>query len=164
MELIMPELGVFFWTVVAFVLVWALLRKFAWQPILNMLSERDASIENALNAAENARAEMQKLESKNEELIKAAKLEREKLLKEAQDIKDSMIVEAREQAKNETERMLENANKAINAEREKAFAEMKKEIVQYSIIIAEKILRKNFENKEEQMNLAEKYMQDLKVN
>lgn len=164
MELIMPELGVFFWTVVTFLLVWVILRKFAWKPILNMLNERDETIENALNAAENARIEMQKLESKNEELIKEAKLEREKLLKEAQAIKDSMITEAREHAKTETARMLENANKAINAEREKAFSEMKKEIVQYSIEIAEKILRKTFDDKKEQVELAEKYMQDLKVN
>lgn len=164
MELIMPELGVFFWTVVAFLLVWAILRKFAWKPILNMLNERDASIENALNAAENARSEMQKLEAKNQEIIKSAKLEREKLLKEAHEIKNSMIVEAREQAKGEASRMIENANKEIRAERDKAFSEIKKEIVDYSIQIAEKVLRKKFEDKQEQVQLAEKYMQDIKVN
>ncbi|MFO7863949.1 MAG: F0F1 ATP synthase subunit B [Salinivirgaceae bacterium] len=164
MEIIMPELGVFFWTMVAFLIVWFILRKFAWKPILNMLHERDQSIEDALNAAENAKIEMKQFEEKNQQLLKEAKLEREKLLKEAEETQKRIMSEARESAKAETNKMIEQAHKTIKADREAAFAEMKNEIVDYSIQIAEKILRQTLDNKEEQKKIAEQYMSSIKVN
>ncbi len=164
MEIVMPEVGVIFWTVLAFLVVWFILRKFAWKPILNMLNERNQYIDNGLRMAEKAKEEMQKMEARYEELIKEAKFEREKLLKEARDSQDKIISEARESAQKETAQLIEKARKKIEAEREAAFAEMKNEIVDYSVQIAEKILRKEFDNKNMQKEVAERYMKDIKIN
>lgn len=164
MEIVMPEVGVIFWTVLAFLIVWFILRKFAWKPILNMLNERNQYIDNGLQMAEKAKEEMQKMEARNEELIKETKFERENLLKEARDSQDKIISEARESAKKETAQLIEKARKKIEAEREAAFAEMKNEIVDYSVQIAEKILRKEFDNKNMQKEVAERYMKDIKIN
>jgi F-type H+-transporting ATPase subunit b len=164
MEIIMPEIGVIFWTFLSFLVVFFILRKFAWKPIINMLNERDQSIEQALSSADSARKEMQKLEMKNEELVKEAKLERESLLKEAKDTQTKIISEARESAKDEAKRMIEKARKEISAEREAAFAEMKNEIVSYAVEIAEKILRQELQDKDKQQQVAEKYLDDIKRN
>ncbi len=164
MEIIMPELGVIFWSVLAFLIVWYILRKYAWKPILKMLSERNKTIANALKSADKARIDMEKFQAKNEELLKAAKLEREQLLKEARDTRAKIISEASENAKDEAGKMIEKAKKDIQSERETAFAEMKNEIVDYAIQISEKILRKEFENKKTQKEAAERYMKDIKIN
>lgn len=164
MEIIMPELGVIFWTLLSFFIVFFVLRKYAWKPIMNMLKERDQSIEQALNSADNARKEMQKLESKNEELVKEAKRERETLLKEAKETQTKIISEARDSAKGEASRMIDKARKEIRAEREAAFAEMKNEIVGYAVDIAEKILRQELQDKDKQTEIAEKYLSDIKKN
>jgi F-type H+-transporting ATPase subunit b len=164
MEIIMPEIGVIFWTFLSFLVVFFVLRKFAWKPIISMLNERDQSIEQALTSADTARKEMQKLELKNEELVKEAKLEREALLKEAKDTQIKIISEARESAKDEANKMIEKARKEISAERETAFAEMKNEIVSYAVEIAEKILRQELQDKDKQKLVAEKYLDDIKKN
>lgn len=164
MEIIMPEIGVIFWTFLSFLVVFFILRKFAWKPIMNMLKERDQSIKQALSSADNARKEMQKLESKNEALVKEAKLERESLLKEAKDTQTRIISEARDSAKDEAGRMIEKARKEIKAEREAAFTEMKDEIVSYAVEIAEKILRQELQDKKKQKEVAEKYLNDIKKN
>lgn len=164
MEIIMPEIGVIFWTFLSFLVVFFVLRKFAWKPIINMLKERDQSIEQALSSADYARKEMQKLEAKNEELVKEAKLERESLLKEAKATQTKIISEARESAKEEANKMIEKARKEIAAERESALAEMKNEIVSFSIEIAEKVLRQQLQDKDKQKLMAEKYLDDIKKN
>ncbi|WP_462280430.1 F0F1 ATP synthase subunit B [Salinivirga cyanobacteriivorans] len=164
MEIIMPEIGVIFWTIIAFLIVWFILRKFAWKPILKMLEERNHYINEAMHSADKAREEMKEMEARNNELVKEAKLERENLLREARDTQDKIISEARESAKKEASQMIEKARKEISAERESAFAEMKNEIVNYSVEIAEKVLRKEFDNKNTQKEVAERYINDIKTN
>ena len=163
MEIIMPEIGLFFWTIVAFLIVWYVLRRFAWKPILKILREREHSIDEALQSADKAREQMKSLEAKNDQLLKEAKLEREKLLKEAHETQKQMINEARENAKEEASQMIDKARKEIEAERNAAFAEMKNEIVEYSVQIAEKILRKEFDDPKTQKDVAGRYMKDIKT-
>lgn len=164
MEIIRPEIGAIFWTILSFLIAWIILRQFAWKPILNVLRERDKSIKRALQSADSAKEEMKRLEAKNEEMVKEAKLERESLLNEAREQQSKILNEARENAKEETERMISKARKEIEAERKEAFSEMKNEIVDYSIQIAEKILRKELDNKEAQKEVAEQYIKDINTN
>ena len=164
MEIILPEFGVIFWTVVAFLIVWYILRKFAWKPILTMLETRDKSIENALNSAESAREEMASLKSENEKMAKKARVEREQMLKEARESQNKILAEARESAKVEAAKLIEKARRDIKAERENAFLDMKKQLVEYSVEIAEKILRNELQDPNNQKKMAEQYIEDIKLN
>ena len=164
MEIILPEFGVIFWTVLTFLVVWYILRKFAWKPILNMLETRDKSIESALNSAEDARKEMAILKSENDKMAKKARVEREQMLKEARESQNKILAEARENAKEEAAKLIEKARRDIKDERENAFLDMKKQLVEYSVDIAEKILRNELQDPGNQKKMAEQYIKDIKFN
>src|SRR6056297_3225728 len=119
MELVTPNLGTIFWMVIIVGIVAFILKKFAWKPILNALYEREESIETALNAAQQARQEMDKLKAGNEELLAQARKEKESILREAMNLKESVIAEAREKASAETQRSIEHARQQIQNERAK---------------------------------------------
>ncbi len=150
MELLLPDPGLFFWTLIIVLAIFLLLKKFAWGPILNALKEREESIDNAIKSADNARKEMAKLQSDNEKLLAEARIERDKILKEANEIKTSLIEEAKKTAQSEGNRMIEEAKEAIKRERNAALSELKNQVATLSIEIAEKVLNKKFENAAEQ--------------
>jgi len=164
MEIILPEFGVIFWTVLTFLVVWYILRKFAWKPILNMLETRDKSIESALNSAEDARKEMAIIKSENDKMAKKARVEREQMLKEARESQNKILAEDRENAKEEAAKLIEKARRDIKDERENAFLDMKKQLVEYSVDIAEKILRNELQDPGNQKKMAEQYIKDIKFN
>jgi F-type H+-transporting ATPase subunit b len=142
----------------------ALMVKFAWKPILNSLEERESGIEDALAAAENARKEMQNLQSDNEKLLKEAREEREAMMKEARDIRNNMIAEAKEDAKEVTTKLIENAQAVIIQERQAAIAEIKKNVAELSIGIAESLIKKELSNKKDQLELVEGILKDITLN
>ena len=150
--------------VLGFSVVFFILRRFAWGPILNMLKEREQSIEKALQAADEARQEMSKLKSTQEGLLQDARLERDKLMEEARRIREQMIEKAREEAASETSKMLEQARKQIESDKLSAISEIRDQVATLSVDIAEKILRKQLENREEQQNLIKDQLHDLKMN
>src|SRR5690606_25548277 len=108
MNLLTPEFGLFFWTLLAFLVVWFILKKFAWKPILNMLQERETGIADSIATAEKVKVEMQQLQSQNETLLKEAREERTQMLKEAKETKERIINEAKEQAKVEAAKVMED--------------------------------------------------------
>jgi len=142
----------------------ALMVKFAWKPILNSLEERESGIENALAAAENARKEMQNLQADNERLVKEARAERDAMMKEARDIRDNMLAEAKEDAKEVTTKLIENAQASIIQEKQAALAELKKNVAELSIGIAESVIKKELSNKTDQLNLVEGILKDVTLN
>ncbi|MGB6150471.1 MAG: F0F1 ATP synthase subunit B [Pricia sp.] len=141
-----------------------LLVKFAWKPILTSLNERESGIEDALKAAENARKEMQNLQADNEKLLKEARAEREAMLKEAREIKDKMITDSKEQAKVEGDKMIKQAQSAIESEKKAAMADIKNQVAELSVEIAEKVLKEQLSNKNEQLKLVENLLGDVKLN
>jgi F-type H+-transporting ATPase subunit b len=156
--------GLFFWQTLIFLLLIFLLRKFAWKPILDAVNEREDGIKNALLSAENAKRDMQNLRSDNEKLLAAARVERDVILKEAREIKDKIISEAKEDAQVQAGKMIEQAKAAINSEKNAAMAELKNQVSNLSIEIAEKVLREELSNKESQTKLVEKMLGDAKLN
>lgn len=162
--LITPEPGLFIWSVVIFLVFFLLLRKLAWRPILNALNKREQSIEEALQSAEKARNEMANLKNENEKLLNEAKVEREKILKEARTMKESIIAEARDAAKVEGDRMIAKAKEAIESEKNAALAQVKNQVAILSVDIAEKILRKKFENHSEQQALVSELIKEIHLN
>jgi len=164
MELINPDLGTIFWTTIAFLFVLLILRKFAWRPILTFLKEREYSIENALQAAEKARKEMSRLQLDNEKIIAEAKNEHDKILKEAREIKESILDSAKEQAINESKKLIDQARIGIKNEKINAMKEIKNQVTILSIEIAGKILQKKLSSDREQQELIEKSLRDIKLN
>jgi len=141
-----------------------LMVKFAWKPILNSLEERESGIENALAAAENARKEMQNLTADNERMMKEARAERDAMMKEAREIRDKMIADAKEDAKEVTSKLIETAQNSIQQEKQAALAELKKNVADLSIGIAESVLKKELSSKKEQIALVEEQLEDVTLN
>ena len=156
--------GLFFWQTLIFLLLIFLLRKFAWKPILKAVNEREEGIKNALLSAENAKKEMQNLKSDNEKLLADARVERDVILKEAREIKDKIISEAKEDAQIQAGKLIEQAKAAINSEKNAAMTELKNQVSNLYIEIAEKVLREELSNKESQTKLVEKMLGDVKLN
>jgi F-type H+-transporting ATPase subunit b len=164
MDLVTPGLGLIFWSVLTFLFLLFILRKFAWKPILDAVSEREEGIRNALLSAENAKKEMQNLKSDNEKLLADARLERDAMMKDAREIKEKMIADAKTEAQVQGQKMIEQAKAAINSEKNAAMAELKNQVSFLSIEIAEKVLKDESSNKEAQTKLVEKMLGDIKLN
>jgi F-type H+-transporting ATPase subunit b len=153
MELVTPEIGLIFWTTIVFVLLLIVLKKYAWKPILTAVDERNKSIEDALKAADKAKEEMLSLNADNERILMEAKKERDILLKEGREIKDSIIAEAKDKAKIESDKILITTKEQINNEKMKAITELKNQVAEMSIDIAEKILKSELSDKNKQKEL-----------
>ena len=158
------SLGLFILQAIIFVGLIFLLKKFAWKPILDAVNEREDGIKNALLSAENAKKEMQNLQASNERTLQEARLERDNLLKDAREIKDKMIADAKEEAQTQGLRMIEQAKIAIESEKNAAMAELKLHVSTLSVEIAEKLLKDELSNKDSQMKLVEKMLDDAKLN
>jgi F-type H+-transporting ATPase subunit b len=138
--------------------------KFAWKPILTSLNERESGIEDALAAAENAKKEMQNLQADNKKLLKEAVAERDQLMKEAREMRDKMLADAKDDAKEVTQTLIENAQAAIAQEKQAAIAELKKNVADLSISIAESVIKKELTSKEDQLKHVEEILKDVTLN
>ncbi len=164
MDLVTPGIGLIFWQVIAFLVLLFVLKKYAWKPVLNAIKSREERIKGALASAEEAKEEMKKLKADNEVIIKEAKDERNKLLQEAREIKSQMIEDAKAQAGIESKKMIESAKLKIESEKDAAVSEIKKLVAVFSVDIAEKILKKELDDKKEQQALISSSLKDLKLN
>jgi F-type H+-transporting ATPase subunit b len=164
MELVTPAIGLIFWTAVVFILLVILLKKFAWKPILTAVDKRNESIENALKAAEKAKEDIENLTADNERILNEAKLERDALLKEAREIKDKVIAEAKDKAKIEAEKILVSAKEQITNEKMAAITELKNQVAELSIEIAEKIIKSELQDLNKQKELVTSAISDKDLN
>ena len=155
------SVGLFFWQSLLFIALILLLKKFAWGPILTAVEEREEGIKDALEAAEKAKAEMQALNADNERILAGARIERDVLLKEAREMKDKIVNEAKDQANTEADKILISAKEQINNEKMKAITELKNQVADMSIDIAEKILKSELSDKNKQNELVS---EALKIN
>ena len=164
MDLITPQFGLIFWMVVTFLTVLFILKKFAWKPILSALSEREKSIQDALDNAKKTKEEMTALKADNERLIQEVRGERDKMLREARDTKDAIIAESKSKAQAEANKILAAARETLNMEKNAALTELKNQVASMSIEIAEKILRHELSNDEKQKALVENLIKDISLN
>ena len=163
MELVTPEIGLVFWTTVSFLILFFLLAKFAWKPIMGAIDDRERSIEDALLKAEAAKDEMARLTNENEALLKETRAERDLILQEAKKLKDQIIHEAKDSAQKEGARQIELARIEINNQKNIAMADVKNQVAALSLEIAEKILRKQFEDQSKQDDLVADLLKEVKL-
>ena len=164
MDLVTPDIGLIFWTTISFAILYFILSKFAWKPILGAVNEREKSIKDALSAAEKAKEEMVNLKADNEKILNEAKLQRESLLKEAREIKSKIIADAEIQATEKANKLIDAAKTAIENEKSAAMKELQNTVVDLSFNIAEKLLTKELDNKEKQLDNIQDILDKSKFN
>jgi len=164
MSLLTPNPGLIFWMLVVFLLVVFILAKFAWKPIIKGLKDRENEIQGALDLAERTRAEMVKLKSDNEKLIAEANAVRDQILRDAKDAADRTILESKDKAAVEAQKMIESAREAIRNEQQVAVTKIRKEVAILSLEIAEKVLHRELKDKEAQEQLIAELASSARLN
>ena len=164
MELLTPGVGLIFWQTVIFLILFGILAGFVWKPVSDALRKRDEFINDSLNAAEQAKKDIELLKEDNEELLKEARAERDTLIKEATKVANQIKEDAKAETSKITEKMIEDAKATIETEKKSALAEVKKEVAKLSLLIAEKVIRKNLESDKSQKQLVQDFIKDLKIN
>ncbi len=163
MNIVAPE-SLILWTTIIFIILLILLRKFAWTPILGAVRTRETSINDALAAAEKAKLEMQNMHADNEKLLQEARAEREGMMKEARELKAKMIADSKEEARAEADKMVAQAQAAIEAEKKAAIAEMKQTVASLSLEIAEKVVKHELSDSDRQLKLVNEMLGEAKLN
>ncbi len=164
MELLTPGSGLIIWQIFIFLLLIILLGKLAWKPILGSLKEREQSIQQALDAAEQAKKEMANLKAENESLLREAREERDKILKTAREAANRIHDEAQTDAKKNADKIIEDAKAIIQTEKNAALRDVKAQVASFSLEVAEKLIKKNLADDKAQKDLAETYIKELKLN
>ncbi len=164
MQLLTPAFGLLIWTMVAFLIVFFILKKFAWPAIVGGLKKREENITEALATADKVRAEMAQMKNENEALLVLAREERGKLLKEARETKDKIINEAKEQAKAEANKIITETQAAIITQKMAALTDVKNQVGKLVIEVSEKILRRELANKEAQEAHIKSLVNEVKMN
>jgi F-type H+-transporting ATPase subunit b len=164
MELLLPEIGLLFWTLLAFLIVFFILKKFAWPAIVKGLSDREASITEALATAEKVKLEMAQLKNDNEALLIKTREERSAILKEAKEIKDKMVNDAKEEAKAAAAKIMADAQATIQQQKMAALTDLKNQIGNLVIATSEKVLRKELSNKADQENYIKTLAAEVRLN
>lgn len=164
MELLLPGVGLIFWTLIAFLFVFIILRKFAWKPILASLNAREASIASAIASAESMRAEMALMKNENEALLAQARDERAKMIKEAKDTGAKMLSEAKDKARIEYDRIVAEAQIAIQQQKNSALTDVKNQVGKLVIEVSEKVLRRELGNRNEQEGFIKQQAEIVNLN
>jgi F-type H+-transporting ATPase subunit b len=164
MGLVTPELGTFIWMFVSFASVFFLLKKYVWPAIVDAIDERNSSIKEALLSAESAKEEMTKLHADNQKILKEARREREGMLKEAKEMGAQIVSEAKRKATEEADKVVEAARQSIESEKYAALSEIKSQVASLSVEIAEKVLRHQLEDDQQQKDYFQKLMKEVRIN
>ncbi len=164
MDLLLPHLGLIVWTLLAFLIVLLILKKFAWVPILKGLNDRETNIAESIASAERVKLEMAQMKNENEAILTAAREERATMIKEAKITKDKMIADAKEEAKVQATKIITEANAAIQQQKMAAITDIKNQVGKLVVEVSEKVLRRELANKSEQENFINQLAQEIKLN
>lgn len=164
MELVTPAVGQLFWGAIVFIILLLLLGKYAWKPILKAVDDREQSIQESLDVARKTNAEMKQLQAQNENVLKEARIERDQMMKDAATTGKKMIADAQIAAKEESGKIIADAQRVINSEKAAAMSEIKTQVAALSLEIAEKVIRGELTSDAKQKALAQKLAEDINVN
>lgn len=163
-SLIAPSFGLIFWMLIGFGILVFILAKFAWPVITKSIAKREEYIETQLAEAERIKNELANMEKKHNEMLAKTKAERDKILADARKVSEKMYEDAKIKANNEAMALIEEAKKTINFEKMKAMTDIKNEIANLSIDIAEKLIRKELSDKDKQNQLVEEWIKGINLN
>lgn len=163
MALLTPEIGLLFWMVLCFVIVLFILGKFAWPVITGMIEERGEYIENSLLAAKEANEKLQNIKAESEKILAEAKNEQLNILREATKMKEQIIAEAKTKAEDEAAIIIDGAKANIQQEKENAIKDIRAQVAELSVEVAEKVLRKNLSSDESQLEMINKMLDEINI-
>ncbi len=164
MRLVTPDIGTIFWMLLMFIILLIILKKFAWKPILNALRNREESIEESLRTADRVKKEMEKLQADNEKIMAEARKERDRMMKETKKTSEEFLNEAKNKASEESKKIIQSARVQIENEKDAAIADIRIQVAELSVDIAEKILQEKLKDDKAQQELMEKLLKDVKMN
>ena len=162
-SLLTPDPGLVFWMIIAFGLVLFILAKFGFPVILDKLDSRKKFIDESLVAAKQAYDKLENVKTQNKLLIEEANRERSQIISDAAKQRDLILDKAKEKAIKEANQIVSNARQQIIQEREEAIIAIRREIAVVSVDIAEKVLRKNLQEKEDQMSMIERLVDEINL-
>lgn len=163
MSLITPDFGLFFWMAVVFILVLAILWKWGFPSIVNMVNSRKEFIDDSLRKAHEANERLANIQKEGETMLQNAREKQAQILKDAADTRDAIVVKAQEKATNEGSRLLNEAKAEIEAEKQNAIRDIRTQVAEISVQVAEKIVREKLSSNESQMELINKLLNDISV-
>lgn len=163
MSLITPDFGLFFWMAVVFIIVLAILWKWGFPSIVNMVNSRKEFIDDSLRKAHEANERLANIQKEGETMLQNAREKQAQILKDAADTRDAIVVKAQEKATNEGSRLLNEAKAEIEAEKQNAIRDILTQVAEISIQVAEKIVREKLSSNESQMELINKLLNDISV-
>ncbi|MDR2950670.1 MAG: F0F1 ATP synthase subunit B [Dysgonomonas sp.] len=161
--LLKPEFGLVVWMVICFGIVFILLAKFGFPVITKMVSDRKNYIQDSLDAAQKANEQLASIRQTSDEILSSAKAEQVKILKEAADTRDRIINEAKEQAKVAGAKEMEEIRKQIQAEKDQAIRDIRRQVAELSVDVAEKVLRDSLKTSKEQMSMIDRLVDEAMV-
>ena len=161
MELLTPDFGTFFWMLVSFIIVLAILAKFGFPALVNMVNERKQYIDDSLKSAREANEKLSHIKEESESIFVEARKEQARILKEAMETRTQIVNEAKDKAKAEGGRLLEEARKQIQKEKEDAIRDIRKQVAELSVEVAEKVLRKQLSSEMEQNGMIERMLDEV---
>ena len=164
MQLLTPAFGLIIWTLLAFLIVFFLLKKFAWPAIIGGLAKREKTIADSLATAERIKLEMAQMKNDNEAILTQAREERASMLKEAKETKDRMINDAKEEAKTQAAKIIADAHASIQNQKMAALTEIKNQVGSLVLEVSEKVLRKELSNKAQQEDYIKTLASEVKLN
>lgn len=161
MELLTPDFGTFFWMLVSFIIVFVILAKFGFPALVNMVNERKQYIDDSLKSAREANEKLSHIKEESESILVEARKEQARILKEAMDTRTQIVNEARDKAKAEGGRLLEEARKQIQKEKDDAIRDIRKQVAELSVEVAQKVLRKQLSSEVEQNGMIERMLDEV---
>ena len=159
-----PDLGLLFWMLLAFLVVFGVLAKFGFPAIVNMVDERNKYIDDSLRKAHEAQERLANIEKEGESILQEAREKQAQILKEAAETRDAIVEKAQEKARAEGARLLDDAKIAIEQEKKAAIADIRRQVATLSVEIAEKVLKQNLKDDKSQMDLIDRMLDEISVN
>ena len=159
-----PDIGLLFWMLLAFLVVFIILAKYGFPAITGMVDERNRFIDDSLRKAKEAEERLANIQQEGETILQEAREKQAQILKEAAESRDAIVEQAQQKARAEGARLLDEAKIAIEQEKKAAIADIRQQVAILSVDIAEKVLRKNLRDDKSQMDLIDRLLDDAAAN
>lgn len=160
-SILTPDIGLLFWMFLAFVVVFIVLARFGFPVIINMVEDRKKYIDESLRKAHEASERLENMRQEGETILQEAREKQSLIMKETAETRDAILEKAQEEAREESTRLLTDAKKQIEVEKQNAIRDIRIQVAELSIQIAEKVLREKLSSDEQQMGMINRLLDEV---
>ena len=158
-----PNPGLILWTIITFVFLMIILRKFAWKPLMESLQKREDTVRNSLERAEQAKQDAERLLEENRKQLARAEHESHRILNEGRALAEQLKAEIVEKANQQSRRMIDQAKQEIDRDKDAALSQLRGEVANLAIQAAEKILGETLDETRHR-KIIDSYLKELPKN